>query len=249
MKEFLIPIGIVAVLVVALVVMSREEPARETPAQAEASAVAQAQLDKADEIEETVVAQNETQSQRSEKEPTTDEVPDVAQVEFKTSTGTFVVELYKEWAPQGVERFLEIIADDVYEDARFFRVVPGFVVQWGIPADPKVAAKWRNNTIPDDPVNASNAKGTLTFATSGPNSRTTQVFINLADNQRLDDMGFAPIGKVIEGMDVVEGINAEYGQRPDQGAIQTRGNEYLKEAFPNLDYIRRAEIVEKEASE
>lgn len=178
------------------------------------------------------------------KWPTT--APDVFKLKFECSNGDFVLELHKDWAPLGVERFYEICKEGVYNDARFFRVVPGFMVQWGIPADPNLAAQWKEATIKDDPVIQTNSPGMISFATSGPHSRTTQVFINYGDNKRLDGMGFAPFGKVVEGMDVVKAINAQHGERPNQGMIQAKGNEYLKAAFPELDYVKTVRLLTEE---
>lgn len=179
-----------------------------------------------------------------------DAVPDVFKVKFECSNGDFVVECHKDWAPRGVERFHELVTQGFFPEVKFFRVVTKprpFVVQFGISGDPKIAAKWRDNTISDDPVKKSNVKGTLTFATSGPNSRTTQLFINLGDNKNLDGMGFAPIGVVVEGMETVASFNDEYQEAPSQsqGMIQGRGNAFLDEKFPGLDFIRQAKIVEE----
>ena len=128
--------------------------------------------------------------------------------------------------------------------------MPGFVVQFGLPADPEVTAEWRDKNLEDEPVRASNEAGTITYAQSAaPNSRTTQLFINLGDNPQLDRMRFAPFGRVVEGMEAVEAITAEYGERPHQGFIQARGNDYLEQEFPNLDYINTARIVEDEEDE
>lgn len=179
-----------------------------------------------------------------EPEKLNEEAPAEYRVAFETTKGDFVVEVQRELAPRGADRFYNLVKNGFYDQAKFFRVVPGFVVQFGIPADPRVAATWRTQTIEDDEVKGSNEKGTITFATAGPNSRTTQVFINYSDNARLDGMGFAPFGKVVEGMDVVENINSEYGERPNQGMIQAQGNAYLEREFPNLDAIKSAKIVE-----
>ena len=170
--------------------------------------------------------------------------PDVFKVKFECSNGDFVLEIHKDWAPIGVERFYEVCKEGVYNDARFFRVVPGFVVQWGIPGDPNIGAQWREANIKDDKVIKSNEPGTIVFATSGPNSRTTQLFINYGNNARLDGMGFAPFGKVVEGMDVVKAIYAQYGEEPNQGLIQSKGNAYLKSAFPKMDYIKTVRLVQ-----
>ena len=170
------------------------------------------------------------------------------QVEFEISlakekTGTFLVEVYPEWAPKGAARFKEIVEAEIWKAARFFRVVSGFMVQWGIPGKPSVAAEWREKKIKDDEVKESNKRGTITFATSGKDSRTTQVFINFVDNANLDGMGFAPFGKVIKGMDVVDAIYSGHGESPSQSEIQSAGNTYLKRNFPALSYIKSAKIV------
>jgi peptidyl-prolyl cis-trans isomerase A (cyclophilin A) len=175
-------------------------------------------------------------------------VPDVYRVKFETSEGDFVVEVNKAWAPEGAERFYQLVRQKFYENARFFRVVRGFVVQFGINGDPAVNARWNRLTIKDDPVKESNTRGSITFATAGPNTRTTQVFINLQDNRRLDSMGFAPFGRVTEGMDVVDRLYSFYGdgppggQGPEQRLIETQGNAYLESKFPRLDYIRKATV-------
>jgi peptidyl-prolyl cis-trans isomerase A (cyclophilin A) len=161
---------------------------------------------------------------------------------FTTSKGPFTIEVHRNWAPNGADRFYDLVNNHFYDEARFFRVVPGFVVQWGIQGDPAVQLNWRSKTIPDDPVTQTNRHGTITFATSGPNSRTTQLFINLADNPRLDASGFAPFGQVISGMNVVDALYSGYGQTPDQNQIQARGNAYLQSQFPQLDYIQTARV-------
>lgn len=172
-----------------------------------------------------------------------DPAPETYQVLFHTSKGNFTVEVHREWAPIGADRFFKLIESGYYDECRFFRVVPGFMVQWGINGDPDIQKNWVKATINDDPVTKSNTRGFITFATSGRNSRTSQLFINYGDNSQLDGMGFAPFGQVIDGMDVVDAINSQYGQRPDQGSIQSSGNAYLNKSFPKLDYIRKASIV------
>lgn len=165
---------------------------------------------------------------------------------FECSCGDFEVELFPQWAPLGVARFLELVTGGVFNDARFFRVVTKprpFIVQFGIPADPAVASQWRNNCIADDPVVTSNEAGTLTFATSGPNSRTSQLFLNLADNAFLDRQGFSPIGRIISGMENVRAICDVYGEAPHQGRIQSEGNGYLNQEFPKLDFIRSITVT------
>ncbi len=177
-----------------------------------------------------------------DKMPST--APDIFKVRFECSHGNFVIECHKDWAPIGVEHFYELLKVKFYDEARFFRVVPGFVVQFGIAGDPALNAKYGEKTIKDDPVKQSNLKGMVTYAkTALPNSRSTQLFINLADNIQLDSMGFAPFARVVEGMEVVERTNPEYRERPDQMMIRLQGNEYLKRMFPNLDYIKRAYLL------
>lgn len=148
----------------------------------------------------------------------------------------------RDLAPGGADRFYQLVKAKYFDGARFYRVVPNFVIQWGAAADPKVTKKW-DKPIPDDPVKASNVRGSISFASSGPNSRTTHLFINLADNANLDSMGFSPFGNVTSGMDVVDKIYPGYGEEPDQGQIALRGNVYLKKNFPKLDYIKTARIV------
>jgi peptidyl-prolyl cis-trans isomerase A (cyclophilin A) len=165
-------------------------------------------------------------------------------VKFTTTKGDFVVEVTRAWAPIGADRFYNLVKLGFFTDTGFFRVVPDFVVQFGIHGNPEVAAAWETATIQDDQQGKqSNEKSTLTFAMAGPNTRTTQVFINYQDNARLDKMGFPPFGKVIQGMDVVDAINQEYGEQPDQGSIQSEGNAYLRSSFPRLDYVKSATIT------
>ncbi|MGC9969858.1 MAG: peptidylprolyl isomerase [Bryobacteraceae bacterium] len=177
-------------------------------------------------------------------------VPEVYRASFETSRGSFVIEVTKSWAPEGAERFYRLLQQRFYDDARFFRVVRNFVVQFGINGNPAVEARWRDMTFADDPVKQSNLRGTITFATSGPNTRTTQVFINLKDNAQLDKRGFAPFGKVVEGMEVVDRLHNGYGdspprgEGPDQTLIETQGNAYLESKFQMLDYVKRARILE-----
>lgn len=164
-------------------------------------------------------------------------------VRLDTTKGPVLVEVDRSAAPNGAKRFYELVQAHYFNGSRFYRVVPGFVVQWGAAADPAVTKKW-DKTIPDDPVKISNTRGTIAFAaTSAPNSRTTHMFINLADNSRLDAMGFAVIGHVVSGMKAVDAIYPGYGEHPDQDQIAKRGNAYLVKAFPRLDYIKSATIV------
>jgi peptidyl-prolyl cis-trans isomerase A (cyclophilin A) len=176
--------------------------------------------------------------------------PEQFRAQFTTTKGDFVVLVHRDWAPIGADRFYELMKMRFFDHNYFFRMLPGFIVQWGINGDPKVAKDWSVLSIKDDPVKTSNRRGTVTFATAGPNSRTTQVFINLNDNTGLDGQGFTPFGEVSEGMNVVESLYGGYGegaprgQGPDQQAITERGNDYLEEHFPRLDYIKKTSILE-----
>jgi cyclophilin family peptidyl-prolyl cis-trans isomerase len=169
--------------------------------------------------------------------------PETFNARFETSAGAFTVQVTRAWAPGGADRFYNLVRNGFFDGTRFFRVVPGFVVQFGLSGDPAISARWHLASIPDDPVQQHNTRGTLTFATAGPNTRTTQLFINFADNLNLDGMGFSPFGKVVDGMDVVDRIYAGYGERPDQGLIEGRGNAYLAAQFPKLDSIAKTTIV------
>ena len=170
------------------------------------------------------------------------QAPETFRVKFDTSKGPFVVEVHRSWSPNGADRFYELVQQKFFDETRFFRVVPGFIVQFGISGNPTLAANWRARRIPDDPVKQSNTRGTLCFAKGGPGSRTTQLFINLANNERLDASGFAAFGRVVDGMNVVDEINSEYGESPQQARIQAEGNVYLKAKFPRLDYIKTARL-------
>jgi len=177
-----------------------------------------------------------------------EQAPATYKVKFDTSKGSFVVEVHRDWAPFGADRFYNLVKNGFYDNARFFRVISGFMVQFGINGDPQVSAKWRQANIQDDPVRASNHAGYITFATAGPNTRTTQVFINFADNRALDSQGFAPFGQVTSGMSVVKALYSGYGEGapqgngPAQGRVQSEGNKYLISAFPKLDYIKKATV-------
>jgi peptidyl-prolyl cis-trans isomerase A (cyclophilin A) len=176
--------------------------------------------------------------------------PATFRVRFETTKGDFVVAVTRAWAPLGADRFYNLVKIGFFEDIAFFRVIEGFMVQFGIHGDPAVSAAWRDATISDDPVKESNLRGYLTFATGGPDTRTTQLFINFKDNSRLDASGFAPIGKVVEGMEVVDSLYAGYGegapqgQGPSQQLAQSEGNAYFREQFPKLDYIKSATLLE-----
>lgn len=162
---------------------------------------------------------------------------------FKTTAGTFTIAVTRAWSPRGADRFYNLVKHGFYNGAEFFRVVPGFVVQFGLNGSPGVNAAWSGARIGDDPVKQSNHAGYVSFASAGPNTRTTQVFINLADNARLDSMGFSPFGKVASGMNAVRKITAAYGESPDQDKITSQGNAYLHKEFPKLDYVVTATVT------
>ena len=178
-----------------------------------------------------------------------EQAPASYRAKFTTSKGDFVIEVTREWAPLAADRFYNLVKNGYYNDTRFFRVIKGFMVQWGIHGQGEVNSVWRNASIKDEPVKQSNKRGMITFAMGGPDSRTTQVFVNYADNTRLDSMGFAPFGKVVTGMEVVDALYGGYGEGapqgmgPSQGRMQSEGNSYLARDFPNLDYIVEASIV------
>jgi peptidyl-prolyl cis-trans isomerase A (cyclophilin A) len=170
--------------------------------------------------------------------------PDSFRVTFETTRGSFVVQVNRAWAPNGADRFYALVENQFFDGDPFFRVVPGFIAQFGLNLTRKVNEQWDEPRIPDDSVRQSNLRGTLTFASEGPNSRNHQLFFNLADkNARLDRTGFAPIGKVVSGMEVVDSINSEYGDSPEQHYITTMGESYLKRLFPKLDYIKTVRRV------
>jgi peptidyl-prolyl cis-trans isomerase A (cyclophilin A) len=178
----------------------------------------------------------------------TDKAPSLYKAKFDTSKGIFVIEVHRDWAPNGADRFYNLVKNGFFTDVRFFRVINGFMIQFGINGDPKVSAPWRAAQIKDDPVKQSNQPGYVSFATAGPNTRTTQVFINFGDNAGLDGQGFTPFGKVVSGMDVVDSLYSGYGEGaprgrgPDQGRVHMEGNAYLAQDFPKLDYISKATI-------
>ena len=187
----------------------------------------------------------------SELDPSrgSEHAPEVFSTRFTTTQGDFVIEVHRSWAPQGADRFFNLARIGFFDDTRFFRVVEGFMVQFGIPGDPGVAAKWVGNTIPDDPVTQQNLRGFVTFAMAGPNTRTTQIFIDYNNHPRLDASGFAPFGKVVQGMEVVDALYKGYGEGaptghgPKQERIQAEGNVYLDTEFPKLDRILKTELL------
>src|SRR6185503_10483839 len=173
----------------------------------------------------------------------TEKAPATYTVNFDTSKGPFVVTVHRDWAPLGADRFYNLVKNGFFDEARFYRVVPNFMVQFGMNANPAVTTAWRPVTLQDDPVKESNQRGYITFANTGqPNSRGTNVFINFKDNAFLDKQRFAPFGEVTKGMDVVDKITAEYGEKPEQPSINAQGNAYLNKLFPKMDYIKTATI-------
>ncbi len=173
----------------------------------------------------------------------TEQAPATYKAAFDTSAGKFVITVHRAWAPNGADRFYNLVKNGFYDETRFFRVVPNFMVQFGINGDPAVASSWQNANLKDDPSGKqSNKKGYVTFATRGKDTRTTQVFVNFKDNGFLDAQGFTPFAEVTSGMDVVEKITDQYGEKPNQGSIQSQGNAYLKAQFPKLDYVKKATI-------
>ena len=179
-----------------------------------------------------------------------EQAPAQYKAKFDTTKGVFVLDVHRNWAPNGADRFYNLVKNGFYDNVRFFRVIAGFMVQFGINGDPKIAAPWREAKIKDDPVLQSNRRGYITYAMAGPNTRTSQVFINFGDNSSLDSQGFSPFGRVIQGMEVVDKLNAQYGEGaprgrgPDQSRVQMEGNAYLTKDFGKLDYVNKA-IIEK----
>ena len=177
-----------------------------------------------------------------------EQAPPVYKAKFDTTKGVFVIEVRRDWAPNGADRFYNLVKNGFYDNVRFFRVITGFMVQFGIHGDPKVSAPWREAQLKDDPVKQSNKRGYITYAMAGPDTRTSQVFINFGDNASLDSKGFSPFGRVITGMEVVDKLNAEYGEGapsgrgPDQSRMQREGNAYLTKDFARLDYVKKATI-------
>jgi peptidyl-prolyl cis-trans isomerase A (cyclophilin A) len=175
-----------------------------------------------------------------------EKAPEKFSAKFETTQGTVVIEFTRSWSPNGADRIYNMVKNGFFDGVKFFRVVPGFVVQFGIHGDPSISTKWLDSNIPDDKVVASNKKGYVTFAkSSAPNSRSTQLFINLEDNVRLDGMGFSPVGVVVKGMDVVEKFYGGYGEQVTglQGEIAANGNKFLEQNFPKLDGIRKCVLT------
>lgn len=195
----------------------------------------------------TVMAQGAASNKARLKNPALlkEKAPDVYKAKFDTSQGAIVIEVHRDWAPLGADRFYNLVKNGFYDDVRFFRVLAGFMAQFGMNGDPSVQAAWGPARFNDDPVKESNKRGYVTFAkSSAPNSRSTQVFINFADNAPLDSQGFAPFGRVVQGMEAVDKLYTGYGSNnvPDQGQITAEGNKYLMASYPKLDYIKTATI-------
>ncbi len=176
------------------------------------------------------------------------QAPDSFRARFATSKGDFVIAVHRAWAPLGADRFYNLVRSGYYDGVRFFRVIPDFMAQFGIHGDTAVTAAWRERRFPDDPVRRTNMRGMVTFATAGPGTRTTQIFINYGNNDRLDAMGFAPFGEVVEGMEVVDALYGGYGEGqprgrgPDQFRLSVEGERYLARQFPRLDRINTATV-------
>jgi len=176
--------------------------------------------------------------------------PESFRVRFETNVGNFVVEAHRSWAPVGADRFHALVEAGFYNDTRFYRVIDGFMAQFGLSGNPRINYVWRSQVLLDDGVRQSNTRGKLSFATAGPNTRTTELFVNFVDNSRLDPLGFAPFAEVVEGMETVDLIYSGYGEGPPAGSgpyaamIHARGNEYLDEEFPELTRIIRAQVID-----
>ena len=169
--------------------------------------------------------------------------PDSFRVAMATSKGDLVVEVYKAWSPHGADRFYQLVSERFFDDQRFFRVLPQYIAQFGANDDPEWNKRADKVKIPDDPPRESNRRGTLSFASDAPNTRSHQLFFNLKDNPKLDPQGFVPIGRVVEGMAVLDSIFDDYGETPKYHLIATLGNNYLQRMFPKMDYIRTARVV------
>jgi len=169
--------------------------------------------------------------------------PDSFRVALSTSKGDVVVAIYKAWSPHGADRFYQLVSEGFFDDQRFFRVIPQYIAQFGASADPKKNDRWDDAKIPDDPRTQSNSRGTLSFAAEAPNTRSHQLFFNLKDNPKLDPQNFIPIGRVVDGMAVLDALYDDYGDTPKYRLVATLGNEYLHRMFPRMDYIKTARVV------
>lgn len=187
-------------------------------------------------------------SERSAPPPVVGPTPDSFHVALATSKGDVVVAVYKSWSPHGADRFYRLVSEGFFDDQRFFRVIPQYIAQFGASGDPKKNDRWDNDKIPDDPRTQTNARGTLSFAAEAPNTRSHQIFFNLKDNPKLDPQGFVPIGRVVQGMSVLDSLYDDYGDTPNYRLVATLGNEYLHRMFPHMDYIKSARVVEPPAA-
>jgi cyclophilin family peptidyl-prolyl cis-trans isomerase len=169
--------------------------------------------------------------------------PDSFRVALSTSKGDVIVAVDKAWSPHGADRFYQLVSEGFFDDQRFFRVIPQYIAQFGASADPKRNDRWDDAKIPDDPAKQSNTRGTLSFAAEAPNTRSHQLFFNLKDNPKLDPQGFVPIGRVVQGMEVLDALYDDYGDTPKYRLVATLGNEYLHRMFPRMDYIKTARVV------
>jgi cyclophilin family peptidyl-prolyl cis-trans isomerase len=252
---------LVSTLSIATVALAEDEPADTQPAETQ-PAETQPQEDEAPasqpKDDDAEAADDEAQdagpNMRALLDPTHEtwsrQAPDVFKVKLTTTKGDVVIQVTREWAPLGADRFYNLVDNGFYDGVKFFRVIEGFMAQFGINGNPKISDVWRDQPIKDDPNTISNARGRITFAMGGPNTRTSQLFISFGDNSFLDNQGFSPFGEVVKGMDVIDKLYAEYGEGaprgrgPDQGRVQQEGNPYLQADFPKLDSINTARIVE-----
>jgi peptidyl-prolyl cis-trans isomerase A (cyclophilin A) len=255
---------LIGVLSGATAVLAEEKPAESQPAetqpdqdeapasqpQEDDSDDAQADAAEDDSDDDSDTAPNRAVLLDPSHESWSRQAPDVYKVTFVTTKGDVVIQVTREWAPLGADRFYNLVDNGFYDGCQFYRVIEGFMAQFGANGDPEVSDAWRDQRLMDDPNLISNARGRITFAMSGPNSRTTQLFINYGDNNFLDNQGFSPFGEIIEGMDIVDKFHADYGEGaprgrgPSQGRIRSEGNAYLNAEFPNLDSIVTARVVE-----
>lgn len=249
MKKNIVTIGVAVLILAGVVALNRFEPQRVAERGMQEAQEAQALLEQAAALEAEEQARAEAEKVREESGADAAAVDGAAfKVAFECSNGTFVVECHPSWAPLGAARFRALVKRGFYDGCRFFRVVPTFIAQFGIPGDPELTAQWNRATLQDEPVLQTNTYGMVSFATGGKNTRTTQVFVSLRDNAYLDELGFSPFGRVVEGMEVIETINGQYGETPSQKILEARGNAYLDEQFPDLDYIVRARIIEEDGA-
>jgi peptidyl-prolyl cis-trans isomerase A (cyclophilin A) len=239
-----------AVLVVAGAVCMAMQTSAQTPAQAPAQPKASAAPKSGASAKPRTAAASPYDRALLRPALLKDKAPEAYQVKFSTTRGDFTLTVTRAWAPIGADRFYNLVKHHFYDNATVFRVVPNFVAQFGLSAYPPVSAAWKNANLTDDPVTQSNKKGYITFATAGPNTRTTQVFINLVDNVRLDKMGFAPFGQVTEGINAVDLFYDQYGDAsgPDQDQIEKQGKPYIDKGWPKLDVIKSATLVGEAAA-